>query len=156
MQVFNNIKGFLHVKLGMREFLIPINHIDGISDLIKSEKDNQLPEHIICTFVRNDDHIPVINLEKYLKCKNPSSSQSRIIFYYSSKAKKVLGVGFDEILAFYESKSLSKVKSKIIEIPERSDCFRNKYHARIDDRFIQVLELNKILDAFFEKPLRHL
>lgn len=104
---------------------------------------------VISTYKRQNQDIPVINLKKYLNCKDQSfilTSQTRIIYFHKPKSKTTIGVVFDEILGFSEMKPKDIKRERVLKIPEKLKCFRIEFQIKLRDRYIHLLDLSKIVD----------
>ncbi len=137
------------MKLGSNEFLISADQIDGISEFTGIEREGEFPMFVISTYTRQNQHIPVINLKKYLDCKEQSliqTSQTRIIYFHKPKSKTTIGVVFDEILGFNEIKPKDIKKERVLNTPEKLKCFRIEFQIKLKDKYIHLLDLRKIVD----------
>lgn len=150
----------MQTKLGLNEFLISTDQIDGISEYIDVKRQTEFPIFVISIYKRQNQHIPVINLKKYLNCEDQSfikTSQTRILFFHNPRNKTTIGVVFDEIVGYNEVRSEDIKKERISRIPDALKCFQIEFQIKLNDKFIHLLDLNKLIDEVTrEKLVRHL
>ncbi|MHA2304815.1 MAG: chemotaxis protein CheW [Candidatus Hodarchaeales archaeon] len=155
LQSDKSVKKYLHIRFDSRNLLISTDQFEGIIEFREKNRNSDFPQFVIATIKRDSDLIPVIYLRKFLKCENHSfipTSQSRILLLYNSKIGSLIGVVVDAIVGYHEIKLENKRKILLNDIFEKSDCYPIEFKIQVNEKFIPLLNLNKLVDEdFFDK-----
>ena len=146
---------FLIVKLGLNEFSVTIEQIDGIGEFHNESQENKSNEFILGSYYNQNEVIPIINIKKYLCCPNPifiSTLQSRILFLNISEAMVLgfdeinVGVVFDAIIGVYHDITSSGKVSTELSLSSELKCFQLDSYIETNSKKCPILDLKKLLD----------
>jgi chemotaxis signal transduction protein len=155
LQSDKSVQKYLHIRFDSRSLLISTDQFEGIIEFREKKRNSDFPQFVITTITRDSDRIPVLCLSKFLKCENHSfipTSHSRILLLYNSKIGSLIGVVVDAIVGYHEIKLENIRKIILNDISEKSDCFPIEFKIQVNEKFIPLLNLNKLVDEdFFDK-----
>ncbi|MHA2244466.1 MAG: chemotaxis protein CheW [Candidatus Hodarchaeales archaeon] len=146
---------YLIVKLGLNEFSVSIEQIDGIKEFNYESHKNKSTEFILGSYFNQNEVIPIINLKKYLCCPNPvfvSTLQSRILFLNISEVMDLefdeinVGVVFDAIIGVYHDITSSGKVSTELSLSSELKCFQLDSYIEINSKKCPILDLKKVFN----------
>ncbi len=146
---------FLIVKLGLSEFSVTIEQIDGIGEFHNESHKEKSNEFILESYFNQNEVIPIINIRKYLCCPNPvfvSTLQSRILFLNISEEPDLVfdainvGVVFDAIIGVYHDITSSGKVGTELSLSSELKCYQLDSYIEINSKKCPILDLKKLLD----------
>jgi chemotaxis signal transduction protein len=155
IEMYDNNKAFLIVRMDLDEFAVSIAHIDGIGEFDNDFHNKEDLEFCLGNYHNQNNIIPILNLKKYLRCpfeKYNRTSQSRILFVrYPEKIINIfstvnVGFGVDAIIGLYHAVTPERLRNTKEDISKELKCFQINSYVEINSRSYPILDLIKLLD----------